>query len=402
MLVLYNTSVATLAAAGGIGLIPEGAIVIDGSAIAWVGAYCDLPEIYAGVEHQSLDGRLVTPALVDCHTHLVFAGSRAREFEMRLEGSSYEEIAERGGGIIAKVSATRAASEESLLQLALMRIDALIAEGVGAVEIKSGYGLDSETELRILRVARKISAVRPVRVRTSFLGAHAVPTSMNADEYLDKVCLPTLQGAYREGLVDAVDGFCETIAFTTNQMERVFCSAAALGLPIKLHAEQLSNSGGTVLAAKHNALSADHLEYATDEDVKTLAQSDSVAILLPGAYYTLKQIQRPPVEAFRKHKVPMAVATDWNPGSSPLGSLLLAMNMASTLFGLTPEETLAGTTRNAAKALGYFDCGQIRPGARADLAVWDLEHPAELSYRIGQNALYARMFEGKYDNHDEP
>jgi imidazolonepropionase len=340
-------------------------------------------------------GRLVTPALIDCHTHIVHGGTRAREFEMRLEGASYADIARAGGGIVSTVTATRAAGFDALLAGALRRVDALIAEGVGVVEIKSGYGLDIETERLMLRVARAIAAARPIRVRTTFLGAHAIPRDMDADTYIDSVCLPALDAAHAEGLVDAVDGFCEGIAFTPAQIGRVFDRARALGLPVKLHAEQLSHIGGTVLAARAGALSADHVEYATEADARALAEAGTVAVLLPGAFYTLHETQRPPVAALRTHGVPMAVATDWNPGSSPLGSPLLAMNMACTLFGLTPAEALAGTTRNAARALGLRDCGVLAEGMRADLAIWDVEDPAELSYGIGINPLHARLFGGR-------
>jgi imidazolonepropionase len=337
----------------------------------------------------------VTPALIDCHTHLVHGGNRAREFEMRLEGAGYEEIARAGGGIVSTVSATRAEDEAGLLRAALGRVDAFIAEGVGTIEIKSGYGLDHDTELRMLRVARRIGEMRPVTVVTSFLGAHAVPGGEDADSYIDETCLPALEAAHAEGLVDAVDGFCEGIAFDTAQIARVFDRARALGLPVKLHAEQLSHIGGTALAARYSALSADHVEYAGDADAAALAQAGTVAVLLPGAFYTLRETQAPPVQAFREAGVAMAVATDLNPGSSPLGSLLLAMNMACTLFRLTPEEALAGTTRHAARALGLADRGEIRAGLRADLAVWDVETPAELAYRIGTNPLYTRIFGGQ-------
>lgn len=395
-LLLTDLTAATMVpGAGAYGLIAQAAICVEGAEIRWVGSAGDVPEAFRDAPVWSLDGRLVTPALIDCHTHIVHGGHRAREFEMRLEGASYEEIARAGGGIASTVSATRAANEESLLADALPRVDALIAEGVGTVEIKSGYGLDLETELRMLRVARRIGEMRPVTVVTSFLGAHAVPASEDADRYIDAVCLPALEAAYAEGLVDAVDGFCEGIAFDTTQIARVFDRAAALGLPVKLHAEQLSHLGGTALAARYGALSADHVEYATAEDTHALAQAGSVAVLLPGAFYTLRETQVPPVQAFRDAGVAMAVATDLNPGSSPLGSLLLAMNMACTLFRLTPEEALAGTTRHAARALGLRDRGEIRAGLRADLAVWDIETPAELSYRIGTTPLHTRIFGGQ-------
>ncbi|MEY8841999.1 imidazolonepropionase, partial [Cribrihabitans sp. XS_ASV171] len=300
-----------------------------------------------------------------------------------------------GGGIVSTVAATREASFDDLLARALFRVDALIAEGVSVIEVKSGYGLDLETELKMLRVARALGEARPVRIVTSFLGAHAVPKGMEADAYIDEVCIPALEAAHAEGLVDAVDGFCEGIAFDTAQIRRVFEKARAMGIPVKLHAEQLSNLGGTALAAEFGALSADHVEYASAADARALAGAGSVAVLLPGAFYTLHETQKPPVAAFREQGVPMAVATDWNPGSSPMGSLLLSMNMACTLFALTPAEALAGTTRNAARALGLSDCGVIEAGRRADLAIWDITDPAELSYGIGINPLRQRIHGGQ-------
>ena len=390
---LTNATLATMTG-DGYGLIADGALVLDGALIDWVGDAASLPARYATAARQDLGGRLVTPGLIDCHTHIVHGGNRAREFEMRLEGASYEDIARAGGGIVSTVSATRAAGFDALLTSALRRVDTLIAQGVTVIEVKSGYGLDLETELKMLRIARAVGQARPVRVVTSFLGAHAVPNGEDADSYIAQTCLPALRAAHAEGLVDAVDGFCEGIAFSPAQIARVFDAAHALGLPVKLHAEQLSHLGGTALAARHGALSADHVEYATDADARALAQAGSVAVLLPGAFYTLHEAQKPPVAALRAHGVPMAVATDWNPGSSPLGSLLLAMNMACTLFGLTPFEALAGTTRNAARALGLTDCGQLAPGMRADLAVWDVSDPSELSYGIGINPLWRRWFEG--------
>ncbi len=372
-----------------------GLFIRDGRIVA-AGADIDLAGVPAECERIDVGGRLVTPALIDCHTHLVHGGERSREFEMRLEGATYEEIARAGGGIVSTVAATRRESDSQLLVSALRRVNNLIAEGVGAVEIKSGYGLDVETELRMLRVAREVAARQPVRVRTSFLGAHAVPSESGADSYLDTVCLPALDAALEEGLVDAVDGFCERIAFSRDQIARVFDRAKSLNLPVKLHAEQLSNLGGARLAASYGALSADHLEYATEEDAAALARAGTVAVLLPGAYYTLKESRSPPVNAFRSHGTAMAVATDWNPGSSPLGSLLLAMNMACTFFGLTPREALEGVTANAARALGLRDCGRIAPGLRGDLAIWDAEHSAELAYRMGVNPLHARVFGGEF------
>ncbi len=395
-LLITNVSIARMDAKdSGYGLLCDGALLIDGDRIGWVGLAKDVDPSLRDTRQLDGNGCVLTPALIDCHTHIVHGGNRAREFEMRLEGASYEDISRAGGGIISTVTATREADEETLLAEALKRADALIAEGVGVIEIKSGYGLDLETELKMLRVARSIGGARPVRIATSFLGAHAVPRGMDADDYIDTVCIPALEAAHGEGLVDAVDGFCEGIAFDTAQIARVFDKARQLELPVKLHAEQLSNIGGTRLAADFGALSADHIEYADEMDAVALATSGSVAVLLPGAFYTLHETQKPPIDAFRRHQVPMAVATDWNPGSSPLGSLRLAMNMACTLFGLTPAEALAGTTRNAARALGLDDCGVIAPGMRADLALWEVKDPAELSCSFGVNTLKARFFGGK-------
>jgi imidazolonepropionase len=395
-MLLVNATLAGTEAAGPYGLIPRGAVAIDGPQIAWAGPEAELPSRFTGRERVELAGRLVTPGLIDCHTHIVHGGNRAREFEMRLEGATYEEIARAGGGIVSTVAATRSAGEDRLLAEALPRVDALIAEGVTTIEVKSGYGLDVETELAMLRTARRIAEARPLRVRTSFLGAHAVPPEYRgrADAYIDEVCLPALEAAHAEGLADAVDGFCEGIAFDTAQMARVFGRARDLGLPVKLHAEQLSNIGGARLAAAYGALSADHLEYADDGDAAAMAAAGTVAVILPGAFYTLRETRLPPIGAFRAHGVPMAVATDCNPGSSPMTSLLLAMNMAATLFRLTPEECLAGVTRNAARALGIADAGVIAAGKRADLAVWNVESPAELTYRIGFNPLWKRIFGG--------
>jgi len=379
------------------GLIEQAAIVVRDGKIAWTGPEISLSADANGLPVRDLGGRLVTPALIDCHTHVVFGGNRAREFEMRLEGASYEEIARAGGGILSTVTATRAASEDDLLSDALGRVDAMIAEGVAVIEVKSGYGLDVETELRMLRAARRIAVERQVRVVTSFLGAHAVPPEYKgrADDYLNEVCIPALRAAHAEGLVDAVDAFCEGIAFLPDQVARVFDVAAELGLPVKLHAEQLSNLGGATMAAGHGALSADHVEYLDEAGVQAMAAADTVAVLLPGAFYTLHETQAPPVGLFRRHKVAMALATDCNPGSAPLASILLAMNMACTLFRMTPEETLAGATRNAARALGLSDCGMIAPGMRADLAIWDAGHPSELAYRIGFNPLSERLIAGQ-------
>lgn len=395
-MLLTNAHIVTLQTDDSFGAITDGVIALEGSKIAWVGAAAQLPETYRSEQTHDLAGRLVTPALIDCHTHVVFGGNRAAEFELRLNGASYEDVAKAGGGIVSTVTATRAASEEVLLADALRRVDAMIAEGVTLIEVKSGYGLDHESELKMLRVARQIARSRPIDVRTSFLGAHAVPAEYagKPDAYIDDVCIPTLRAAHAEGLVDAVDGFCEGIAFDTTQIARVFDVAQELGLPVKLHAEQLSNIGGTRLAAKHAALSADHVEYATDADASALAKAGTVAVILPGAFYTLRESQAPPIQSFRDHVVPMALATDCNPGSSPLTSPLLTMNMACTLFRMTPLEALLGMTAHAARALGDTNRGRIVAGARAELNIWDVSHPAELSYRIGFNPLHSRIFKG--------
>nr|WP_022705508.1 imidazolonepropionase [Pseudorhodobacter ferrugineus] len=382
------------------GVIAQGAVAVQGGGVVWVGPQADLPAAFTAWPQHDLQGRLLTPALIDCHTHIIHGGHRAREFELRLQGASYEEVARAGGGIVSTVTATRAASLGDLIAQALPRLDALIGEGVSCVEIKSGYGLDMETELRMLRAARALGQLRPVRICTTFLAAHAVPPEYKgrADAYIDDVCIPALRAAHAEGLVDAVDGFCEGIAFDTNQIGRVFDVARELGLPVKLHAEQLSHMGGTALAAQYGALSVDHVEYATDADAKLLATSGTVAVLLPGAYYAIRETQMPPVAAFRAHGVPMALATDCNPGSSPLNSLLLAMNMGCTLFRLTPEEALNGVTRHAARALGLTDTGTIAAGMRADLAIWNVETSAELAYRFGFNPLHRRIFGGMLCN----
>ncbi|WEK04922.1 MAG: imidazolonepropionase [Candidatus Devosia phytovorans] len=383
--------------AGG-ALIPDAVIVTRGETIDFAGPESNAPTISDTAEIIDLDGRLVTPALIDCHTHIVHGGNRAREFEMRLEGASYVEIAKAGGGIMSTVNATRQLDVDGLVAQALPRLDALLAEGVTTIEIKSGYGLTIKSELDMLRAARRLAGHRDIRVATSFLGAHAVPVeySDRKQDFLDEVVLPALDLAHAEGLVDAVDGFCEGIAFTSSEMAQVFDRAQALGLPVKLHAEQLTHSGGTLLAASRGALSADHLEYIGDTDAAALAESGTVAVLLPGAYYAIRETQRPDIAALRRHGVPMAVATDCNPGTSPLTSLLLAMNMAATLFHLTVDECLAGVTRNAARALGLQDVtGTIEAGKSADLAIWDCAEPAELVYRMGFNPLQRRIFKGR-------
>lgn len=395
---LTKLRVAKMADVGqaGYGLLDKAAVAIKDGRIAWVGPEAEIPDHFSHFARTSYDGRLLTPGLIDCHTHVVFGGNRAAEFEMRLNGATYEEVARAGGGIISTVKATRGASESELLANALPRVDAMLAEGVSVIEVKSGYGLDSETELRMLRVARAIQSVRPVHVLTSFLGAHAIPPEYKgqADAYIDDVCIQALRAAHAEKLVDAVDGFCEGIAFSTAQIARVFDAARRLGLPVKLHAEQLSNLGGAKLAASYGALSADHIEYLDEEGAIALAKSGTVAVILPGAFYTLRETQVPPLAALRHHGVPMALATDCNPGSSPMTSLLLAMNMGCTLFRMTPLEAFRGVTVNAARALGLHDCGTVAVGQRADLAIWNAEHPAELAYRIGFNPLHQRTFGG--------
>lgn len=392
--ILYTdcTVARLVAGAENYGLIESASIAVDGDKIAWVGPEGDCPDIYARFTRKSLEGRLVTPALIDCHTHLVFGGTRAREFEMRLRGATYAEISQNGGGIVSTVKATQESSFDELVSQSLTRLDDLIAEGVSVIEIKSGYGLTIDHEVRMLRVARKLGSLRNVKVMTTWLAAHALPPLYKgrAEAYINDVVLPGLRLAHAEGLVDAVDGFCETIGFTPQQIERVFKVAQELGLPIKLHAEQLSDQKGALLAAQYNALSADHLEYLAPDDVETFAKSGTVAVLLPGAFYTLGETQLPPMDALRRHGVDLAIATDCNPGSSPISSILTIMNMACTQFAMTPEEALAGVTRNAAKALGLSgDCGVIAPGASAELAVWDVSHPSELSYWMGGTPLHA-------------
>ena len=389
--ILYNNAqIATMTSDKPYGLIENGAVVISAGLIQWVGPEKELPVEFNGLPEKDLDGRLLTPALIDCHTHLVYGGSRATEFELRLKGASYEEISRSGGGILSTVTATRTATEEELFSQSLPRFDALLAEGVGTVEIKSGYGLDLETEIKMLRVARKLGSERNVRVKTSFLGAHAIPPEFKgkADAYIDFVCEDVLPLVHEEKLADTVDGFCENIAFSTKQIYRVFDKATALGLPVKLHAEQLSNLGGAALAANYGALSADHLEYLDEAGVQAMAKSGTVAVVLPGAFYTLRETQFPPLNSLRKAGVPLAIATDCNPGSSPLTSILLCMNMACTLFRMTPEEALSGVTRVAAQALGIgHEVGTIEIGKKAEFAVWNVDQPAELAYRMGYNPL---------------
>ncbi|MBB4039422.1 imidazolonepropionase [Microvirga flocculans] len=395
--VWLNARLATLAD-GGLGLVEDGAVAAKDGRIAFAGQAGDLPSGWDTAERIDCEGRWITPGLIDCHTHLIHGGDRAHEFELRLKGASYEEIARAGGGIVSTVKATREASENELVASALPRLDHLIREGCTTVEIKSGYGLDLETEARSLRAARRLGEERPISVITTFLGAHALPPEANGDKdaYIEKVCSEMLPALAREGLADAVDAFCEGIAFSAEQTARVFAAAKSHGLGVKLHADQLSNLHGAKLAADHGALSADHLEYTDEEGAAAMAKAGTVAVLLPGAFYTLRETQLPPIAAFRKHGTPMALATDCNPGTSPLTSLLLTMNMSATLFRLTVEECLAGVTREAARALGRLDeIGTLEPGKSCDLAIWNIERPAELVYRIGFNPLHSRVWRGQ-------
>jgi imidazolonepropionase len=379
------------------GLIEDAALVVDGPALRWVGPRAELPaELASQCAVHEAHGALITPGLIDCHTHLVYGGDRAAEFEQRLNGASYEEIARQGGGIAATVRATRAASHDELLAQSRARLRPLLAEGVTTLEIKSGYGLALEHERKMLQVARALGATGGVDVRTTFLGAHALPPEFSgrADDYLDEV-LGMLTALHAEGLVDAVDAFCERIAFSPAQVARVFEAARRLALPVKLHAEQLSDSGGTQLAAGFGALSCDHLEWLSDEGVDAMAAAGSVAVLLPGAFYFLRETRLPPVDALRRRHVPMAVSTDCNPGTSPCTSLLLMLNMACTLFRLTPQEALAGVTRHAARALGLRDRGVLASGMRADFVLWDVQRPAQLAYALGANPCIQTISRGE-------
>jgi len=380
-----------------LGIVEQGVIAAQDGVILYAGPEADAPAFDAA-EVIDCEGRWITPGLIDCHTHLIFGGDRSREFELRLEGASYEEIARAGGGIVSTMKATRAAGEDELVAAALPRLDALLAEGVTTLEVKSGYGLDLASELKMLRAARRLGEVRPVRIVTSFLGAHALPPEFagDADAYIDHLCTVMLPAAAQAGLADAVDAFCEGIGFSPDQTERLFRAATALGLPVKLHAEQLSNLHGAALAARHGALSADHLEHLDEAGIAAMAVSGTVATLLPGAYYFCRETVLPPIEALRLARVPIALATDCNPGTSPLTSLLLTMNMGATLFRLTVPECLAGVTRNAAQALGLSHrLGTLEQGKACDLAIWDIERPADLVYRMGFNPLHARIWSGQ-------
>ena len=396
-LLLTDCRLATMISGGApFGAVEDGAVLIEGGRIVWAGPRADLP-VDKPVETHRLDGRWVTPGLVDCHTHLVFGGDRSGEFEQRLNGVSYEDIARAGGGIVSTMTATRAASEEALYASALTRLAGLKATGVTTVEIKSGYGLDRDSELKMLRTARRIGREAGVRVRTSYLGLHAVPPEHRADRvaYVDKAVDGILPAAHAEGLVDAVDAYCEPIAFSVEEVGRLFEKARALGLPVKLHADQLSDGGGAALAARYGALSADHVEHTAEAGVKAMAAAGVVAVLLPGAFLMLRETQLPPVALLRRHGVEMAVATDCNPGTSPVASMTAALNLACVQFRLTPGEALAGATRVAAKALGLADeIGTIEAGKAADLAVWDVERPAELCYWLGKPLLHRRYLAG--------
>jgi imidazolonepropionase len=395
---LTHARIATLDGASGYGLIEDGALLITDHTIERVGTMRELDSV-AGAEIIDCGGRLITPGLIDCHTHLVYGGDRADEFELRLEGASYEEISKKGGGILSTVKATREASEAELLAQARPRLEQLLSEGVTTIEIKSGYGLDTDNEIKMLRVANQLGEEYTLRIQKTFLGAHALPPEYNgrADDYIKTVCEDMLPRAHAEGLVDAVDVFIESIAFSVVQAEQVFDVASKLRLPIKAHVEQLSDLGGATMVARRGALSVDHIEYLKAADVPVLSEPGSVAVLLPGAFYVLRETRLPPVEALREHKIPIAIATDANPGSSPITSLLLIMNMACTLFKLTPAETLRGVTINAAKALGLeAQIGSLATGKQADLVIWNVDKPSKLSYQIGMNCCAAVMQAGNW------
>ena len=379
------------------GLIEDGAIVVQAERLAWVGFRADLPSQYRhGAMVHDARNALITPGLIDCHTHLVYGGQRANEFELRLNGASYEDIARAGGGIKSTVQATRMATEAHLLESAQKRLQNLMAEGVTTLEVKSGYGLSLAHEAKCLRVARQLAQQNSVNIKNTFLGAHAVPTEFanDAEAYIDSV-VAMMAPLKAEGLIDAVDAFCDRIGFTYAQTERVFQEAQRLDLPVKLHAEQLTDSHGASLAAKYGALSCDHLEWLSEEGAAAMAKSGTVAVLLPGAFYFLRETKLPPIEILRRHQVPMAISTDSNPGSSPCTSILLMLNMACTLMRLTPQEALAGVTRIAAKALGLKDRGVLRAEQRADFVLWDVDHPSELSYAFGSNPCLSRVWGGK-------
>ena len=382
------------------GQLENAAIGIKDSKIAWIGAHTQITPSLTHYQSQQItdaDGHWITPGLIDCHTHIVYGGNRSNEFEARLHGANYQDIAAQGGGIVSTVRSTREANIEELFAQSEKRLLALIKEGVTSIEIKSGYGLDLETERKMLKVARALGDKHNIHVSTTYLAAHALPPEYKdrVDDYIEQVCqwLPIL---HSEGLVDAVDGFCENIAFTTEQIKRVFEVARSLNLPVKLHSEQLSNIGASALVAEYQGLSSDHLEHLVEDDIKKMAASNTVAVLLPGAFYTLRDTKLPPIEELRKHQVPMAISTDCNPGTSPLTSLLLAMNMGCTLFYMTPEEVLAGATVHAAQALGLAHKGRIEVGCDADLALWDITRPADLAYQMGLNPIEGIMIKGAW------
>ena len=393
----YNAHLVTLDCDEGYGTIEHGSMVVESGRIAWLGALAQCPTQYEHSERINCHSKVITPCLIDSHTHCVYAGQRSEEFELRLTGVSYEQIAKRGGGIRSTVQATRKASDGDLLEQSLPRVQHLIDEGVGVIEIKSGYGLDLETELKMLRVAKMIADILPIQIRTTFLGAHALPVEFDDKQaYIDHVCNDMIPAVVDSGLADFVDVFCESIGFSLNQTEQVLKAAQKYHLGIKIHAEQINNLGGASLAAQYGALSVDHLEYLDEAGVSSLANSQTVATLLPGAYYFLKEKQQPPIDLLRQHNIPMAIATDCNPGSSPTTSLLLMMNMACTLFGLTPIEAIRATTINAAKALGMHDqYGTLSAGKQADFILWDIDHPAELSYRLANNPNFKRYRHGE-------
>lgn len=401
-LLLTHAHLVTMTAGKGYGAIADGAVGIRDGRIVWVGESSQAPPPSTVSETLDCAGRLVTPGLIDCHTHLVFGGNRSKEFEMRLEGASYADIARAGGGILSTVAATRALDENQLYEESLPRLRALLAEGVTTVEIKSGYGLDTQNEIKMLRVARRFAAQCPVTTLTTFLGAHAVPQEFSGrpDDYIALICDDMLPAVVEQNLADAVDAYCENIAFTPEQTARVFAAAARLGVRVKLHADQLSDQGGAALAARHHALSADHLEYASLTGIAAMAQADTVAVLLPGAFYFLRETRLPPIAALRSRGVAMALASDCNPGTSPIPSLLTNMHMACTLFQLTPQEALAGVTLHAARALGVeHECGSIEAGKRADVVVWDVKSPAELCYWLGGVKPRHVIFNGKVGSH---
>ncbi|UDL94120.1 imidazolonepropionase [Lichenihabitans sp. PAMC28606] len=395
-----NARLATMAPGlPGLGIVEAGAIAVKDGRIAYAGPEPDLPAVLRQAPDViDCEGRWITPGLIDCHTHLIHAGNRAHEFELRLNGATYEDVARAGGGIVSSVRGLRAASEDDLVREALPRLDALMAEGVTTIEIKSGYGLDLASERKSLLAARRLADERDVAVRATFLGAHALPPEAEGDKtrYLDTLIGEMLPALAAEGLIDAVDGFCEGIAFSPDEIARVFKAAKALGLPVKLHADQLSNLGGAALAARFGALSADHLEHTDEAGAMAMAKAGTVAVILPGAFYFIRETQRPPIDLFRRHGVPMALATDNNPGTSPLTSLLLTMNMGATLFRMTVDECIAGVTREAARALGLLgETGTLEVDRWADLAIWNIERPAELVYRMGLNPLHARIRSGQ-------